>query len=268
MGTRNPGITSPFVNISGNENTGPSVTSAILFDFGQTLADSSEGFRTAEKEAQEKLAQRLAPLPRDNFLSVYRSCRKAFQDRSDFSRPAMWAAVCRNFGVEPEKILLDAMESDYWKTVEAQTVLFPETARILAGLTPRYRLALITNTQGEIGTVKHRIECFPALKDVFSVTIVAGGESGVPSKPDPIPFRLCLERLGMTPREALFVGDDWRIDICGALNVGIQPIWIRHRLVQRTWPAADRPVPTIESLDRLLDVEELLRSWEEEALQP
>ena len=34
---------------------------AILFDFGQTLVDSSEGFRTAERDAQQNLcrAQRL-----------------------------------------------------------------------------------------------------------------------------------------------------------------------------------------------------------------
>ena len=27
----------------------------ILFDFGQTLVDSSEGFRTAERDAQSKI---------------------------------------------------------------------------------------------------------------------------------------------------------------------------------------------------------------------
>jgi len=179
----------------------------------------------------------------------------------------MWERVCAHFGLQPEEDFLKALEENYWDTVEAQTALFPETLRVLAGLAPEYDLALVTNTQGQKDSAKHRIDRFPALEGIFRVMIVAG-ESGVPPKPDPIPFRLCLRRLGISPGEAVFVGDDWRIDIQGALNTGIQPIWLRHRLVQRTWPDAGTPVPTIDSLDRLLDMESLLFSTHDGTIRP
>ncbi len=41
---------------------------AIVFDFGQTLVDSSEGFRAAEKEAQEKAFRALGLTDRDEFI--------------------------------------------------------------------------------------------------------------------------------------------------------------------------------------------------------
>lgn len=248
-------------------NNGFSMKKAIIFDFGQTLADSSNGFRTAERVAQKKLFLRLSTVSWDDFLPVYREYRKAFQEKSDFSRPAIWAKVCGHFSVKPEAGFLKALEEEYWGTVEAQTALFPETLHVLAGLAPTYRLALVTNTQGQKGSAKHRIDRFSALEGIFRVMIVAG-ESGVPPKPDPIPFRLCLQRLGISPAEAVFVGDDWRIDIQGAMNAGIQPIWLRHRLVQRTWPDVGTPVPTIDSLDTLLDVECLLFSAGDGQVRP
>jgi len=84
------------------------------------------------------------------------------------------------------------------------------------------------------------------------------GESGVPPKPDPVPFLLCLERLGIHHSEALYVGDDWRIDICGARDVGVRPIWIQHQSVHRSWPAVETSVPIITTLDPLLSLKSIL----------
>ena len=51
---------------------------AVIFDFGQTLVDSADGFRQAEKEAQEKLFAGLALSLRDPFLENYRRFRSQF----------------------------------------------------------------------------------------------------------------------------------------------------------------------------------------------
>ena len=58
--------------------------------------------------------------------------------------------------------------------------------------------------------------------------------------------------------EAVFVGDDWRIDICGAKNAGIQPVWLKHHSVKRNWPDVDTDSPIITRLDQLIDLLELL----------
>ena len=62
---------------------------AVIFDFGQTLVDSADGFRRAEKEAQERLFAGLALSLREPFLENYRRIRSPFHGRSDLSRRAM-----------------------------------------------------------------------------------------------------------------------------------------------------------------------------------
>lgn len=55
------------------------------------------------------------------------------------------------------------------------------------------------------------------------------------------------------------MGDDFYIDICGANNAGIQPIWLKHNLVELNWLAVETVVPTISSLYQLLDLKALLK---------
>lgn len=230
---------------------------AVLFDFGQTLADSSQGFRTAEAEAQKRLFSYLGKNSWDDFITIYRQIRKTRQDSSDFSRKDMWVQVCSRYGAASDRLLFEQWEKDYWNTVEERTELFPEALSTLKELAARYRLALITNTQGQEQSGNHRISRFPSLKQLFREIIVAGG-GGLPPKPHPAPFRHCLTRMDLFPREVVFVGDDWRIDICGAGSIGMQPIWLKHHSVKRNWPSVKASVPVITSLEELLGLESLL----------
>ncbi len=230
---------------------------ALLFDFGQTLVDSADAFRTAEKEAKETLFSYLSSSPDglswDLFLPCYRRIRKEYHQNSNFSRLAIWQAVCDAFEQKPDPHLFEHWEKDYWLQVGSRTRPFPETEAALVELSQQYQLSLVTNTQGQKRSGKHRLALFPQLERFFQVIIVAG-ESGVPPKPHIEPFRLCLEQLGIHPGEAVYTGDDWRIDICGAKNAGIQPIWLQHHSVTRNWPDVETDTPIITSLGELYDL--------------
>ncbi len=224
---------------------------AILFDFGQTLADSAEGFRLAEKDAETRIFADLGLASWQDFLSDYRKFRQEFHANSNFSRVALWQAVYLHYGRGPGAAFLPGVEHDYWETVRSKTRLFPETKAVLGQLASAYRLALITNTQGQGISGGHRISLFPDLETFFEIIIVAG-EAGVPPKPNQTPFLICLEKLGLLPSEAVYVGDDLRIDIRGAQKVGIQPIWLKHYSVPRKWPEAETSAPVINSLEQLV----------------
>ena len=228
---------------------------AILFDFGQTLVNSADGFKAAEKEAKEKLYADLGAeqVSWDAFLSEYRKIRKAFHQVSNFSRPAIWQAVYDAFACKPAPDKLMAWEEQYWELVKENTTPFPETLDVMEALKSQYRLGLITNTQGQKRSGTHRIALFPELERFFEVIVVAG-EEGIPPKPDPLPFKNCLEAMKIKPEEAVYVGDDWRIDICGAQDAGIQPVWIQHHSVKRNWPDTGPFDPTITSLGELLQL--------------
>ena len=227
---------------------------AVIFDFGQTLVDSADGFRTAEKQAQDKLFANLGLTIREDFLMIYRRLRKEFHGRSDFSRYSLWCEVFYYYCQAPETGQLEKWETEYWETVKAHTTIFPEAAEVLEFLNARYEVALITNTQGQKTAGTHRIGLFSELEKFFRVIIVAG-ENGIPPKPDPEPFRLCLEKLKIAAGQAIYVGDDYRIDICGARDAGLHPVWLKHASVRRNWPQVQTSVPVITSLKQLLDLE-------------
>ena len=232
---------------------------AVIFDFGQTLVDSANGFRQAEKEAQEKLFGHLALSLREKFTERYRQIRKNFYDRSNFSRRAMWRDVYHYYCLMPDEALLDTWETEYWATVKAHSVLFPETPGVLEQLGTQFHVALITNTQGQPVSGTHRIRQFPELETYFRIIIVAG-ENGIPPKPDAVPFRMCVDTLGVAPSEAVYVGDDWRIDVCGSRAAGLHSVWIKHESVKRNWPEVTPDVPVITRLDQLFGLDLLCRS--------
>jgi putative hydrolase of the HAD superfamily len=223
---------------------------AVIFDFGQTLVDSADGFRQAEKAAQQELFSCLALSLQEPFLEKYRHIRKEFHSRSNFSRQAMWRELYHFYCLAPDDHLLDKLEAEYWQMVKAKSILFPEARSVLSALNTRYAVALITNTQGQPGRGTHRISQFPELEKYFKVILVAG-ENDIPPKPDPAPFRMCLEALGLAAREAVYVGDDWRIDVCGSRDAGLNPVWLKHESVKRNWPEVTADVPVITRLDQL-----------------
>jgi len=229
---------------------------AVIFDFGQTLVDSAHGFRTAEKEAQGKLFTHLGLSLFHDFLANYRRIRKTFHDRSNFSRKLIWLEVYQYYDLTPDPDLLDKWETTYWETVKAHTTLFPEAEHVLQTLSRRYKVALISNTQGQRATGTHRLSQFPELEAFFEAIIVAG-EGNIPPKPAAEPFRLCLQKLQIAASDAVYVGDDWRIDICGARDAGLHPVWLKHHTVRRSWPAQENSVPTITRLEQLLELENL-----------
>lgn len=231
---------------------------AIVFDFGQTLVDSADGFRTAEKEAQRKACAALGPAEGEAFLTVYREIRSRFHARSDFSRKRILEELFSHYGRKPDSALLERWETEYWERIKSMTRIFPEAEAVLTALEGRYRLALITNAQGQKETGKHRLGNYPELMRFFAVIVVAG-EGGVPAKPDPLPFHLCLDQLGIAPGEAVYVGDDWRIDVCGSEAAGMHPVWLKHRSLWRNWPQVETAVPVIDSLERLLNIEHLFK---------
>jgi len=235
---------------------------AVIFDFGQTLVDSANGFRTAEKEVEQKLFKNFRQVEWEDFIGNYRLIRRKFVGNSDFSRVAMWQELFLTFRQKADEKLLKLWETEYWETVKNCTRTFPETESVLAGLKAKYKIAVVTNTQGQRESGTHRISLFPEIEKYLDALIVSG-EDGIPPKPDPAPFVLCLKKLGITGSEAVFIGDDWNIDIIGAKNAGLNPVWLKHHLVKRNWPDIEETVPVITDLSQLIDSNGFLKFYSE-----
>ncbi len=225
---------------------------AIIFDFGQTLVDSSEGFRHAEKESQAAIFRDLSITDHSSFKRSYRRIRSDFHHAGNPSRVNIWRALYHEFSHEVPLDKLLKWELSYWQTVEEKTRVFPEVPEMLSILSTQYDyLALITNTQGQTGAQAHRFKNYPDIAAFFSVMVVAG-EDGIPAKPDTHAFKVCLEQLDIAPNDAVYIGDDWHNDVNGSRAAGMFPIWLKHHTVNRNYPDVKDDVPVITTLTELI----------------
>lgn len=66
--------------------------------------------------------------------------------------------------------------------------------------------------------------------DGYLSVVISSGEVGL-TKPQPEIFRVAVERTGVAPEEALYVGDQYENDVLGARRAGLTPILVdRHDL--------------------------------------
>jgi len=78
--------------------------------------------------------------------------------------------------------------------------------------------------------------------------LVTSEEVGV-QKPGAAIFHTALERLGVSPGEAVMLGDAWATDIEGARGAGVRAVWL-NRLGT---PTRDPAVPELRSLEPVED---------------
>ncbi len=100
------------------------------------------------------------------------------------------------------------------------TVVQPDDRVVAAvsAVAASHRVALVTNGRSKLQRAKLRAA---GIADLFRADLIlVSGELGL-RKPDPRIFQLALDRLGEPAAAAMFVGNDEREDIEGALALGM-----------------------------------------------
>ncbi|MFI5262987.1 MAG: HAD family hydrolase [Candidatus Kapaibacterium sp.] len=98
------------------------------------------------------------------------------------------------------------------------------TVELLAVLKKEYSLGIISNNllAEQLGKLKRL-----GISDYFDFFAIS--EEVGAAKPDRKIFDVALERAKVTADEAVYIADSWEIDIVGALNAGIRPIWLNRK---------------------------------------
>lgn len=112
-----------------------------------------------------------------------------------------------------------------------------------------YRVGLITVCSEDVELLWSASE----LAGLFDAEVFSSRE-GL-TKPDPRIYRLCCERLGVEPHEAVFVGDGANDELAGARRVGMEAILIHPPGEQPLWPeVAAWDGPRVTSIPEVLEV--------------
>ncbi|MCU1383842.1 MAG: HAD-superfamily hydrolase, subfamily variant 3 [Acidobacteria bacterium] len=124
--------------------------------------------------------------------------------------------------------------------------LYDDVAAVMGELADAgVRIGLISNTHRCLASFQSHFE----LQGLISATI-SSSDHGL-MKPHPSIFTAALQRLGVEPGEAVMVGDSFKHDVEGALNVGMRAVLLNRGDAAAPRVASDHRVPVIHSLHEL-----------------
>lgn len=138
------------------------------------------------------------------------------------------------FGVDNKKLGEDIGE-DYIANCPFRTQLFPDTIKMLEYLSDKYELHIITNGFEEVQHIKLRESGLTPFFD----KIITSEQVNV-KKPDPKIFDFALSEANCKAENAVYIGDDYLVDIEGAERCGWKAIYFNpNNLTDNTSDATD-----------------------------
>jgi len=154
-------------------------------------------------------------LGRDPNLKVLREWAPTY-------RREAWSRALAEYGIYdlPFAEQLAAMFQDERRS---RYVVFPDVEPALKNLRKIYRLAIVTN--GVPDLQREKLEG-AKLAGYFDEVIISG-EVGI-GKPEPRIFALALDKLDVSPKMVVMVGDSLARDVLGAQQAGLRGIWINR----------------------------------------
>jgi HAD superfamily hydrolase (TIGR01549 family) len=217
---------------------------AILFDMGGPLVDDDDAQWAWFHRLQNLIIEWTGRIITDAEIIA------ALQEGVRCYAPSIinfvnWQ-ICR-----PDKELYDRIRVECRKfPFEDHFILRPESRPVLEQLYGRFKLGIAANQRATLSAYLEREN----LKKYFD-SYLASENFGF-SKPDPRLFLKVLETLGVTPEEALMVGDRQDNDIVPARIIGMNTVRLRvgfHRNQVVRYPH-EEPHFIIDHLSQLLDI--------------
>jgi len=228
---------------------------AVLFDLDETLIDDFPGLERAHRAVARRLRDYLRgrgmEVNEDELFNRITQLDDKMNLQRRYIRNDWWPLLLEKMNVKAElpPELLDELTWIYWKTFADNSRPYPDTKPTLEYLKGKgYQLGIVTDTDGTRGIKEMRLKQLDFIKN-FDVVIISG-EDTARTKPDPEPFLLAAERLGVRPEECVFVGDKPFTDIDGGRAAGMKTVLLKRR----DWGVRERADYTIKSLAELRDL--------------
>lgn len=224
----------------------------IFFDLDHTIWD----FEANAKEAMADLFRDLklnerVEVPFDAFYAKYlhhnevlwSRYHNGFITRDELKWKRMWRTLL-DFKIGDE-LLAREMSEAFLQILPTKQLVFPYTFEILDYLRGKdYRMHLITNgfEKTQLSKLQHS-----RLDKYFDEVITSEASNSM--KPQKEIFDFALQKAGALLAESLMAGDNPEADILGAINAGMDVVFVNHTHLQL--PENINPTYTITHLQQL-----------------
>lgn len=204
----------------------PPSYSHIFIDLDKTIWDFDANALVTFQEMFEKYRMADKGVTHiDTFLEVYTGINDmlwGLYRKNEIKKEVLnikrFELTLNDFGID-DLILATHMAEDYVRLSPEKTKVYAGVQEVLAEMSKRLPLHLITNGFEEVQQKKID-NC--GIRKLFT-TITTSEEAGV-KKPEPGIFELALSKANAQPDESLMIGDDIKVDIEGARNIGMDQL--------------------------------------------
>ncbi len=199
------------------------IVTDVFFDLDHTLWDFEKNSAlTFEKIFVQHGVQVDLPDFLDRYIPINLEFWKLYREEKIAKEDLRYQRLRTVFdalGYKIEDDLIHLLADSYIEYLSSFNHLLPYSVEILEYLKPHYKIHIITNGFQEIQEKKLRNA---RIKEYFSQVI--NSEMAGVKKPNPLIFKLALERARVTANNAIMVGDSIEADILGARAVGFHTI--------------------------------------------
>lgn len=203
----------------------------LFFDLDHTLWDFEANARATLETLYDGL--RLKERGVHDFELFYRNYlahneklweryRRGFVKQDELRVKRMWLSLL-DFKIADD-VLSKEMSDRFLDQLPTRTILFPHAKEVLQYLSGKgYQLHLITNG---FEKVQHSKLKFSGLDGFFKEVITSEGSNSL--KPNKEIFEYAFMRTNARPETSVMLGDTLEVDIQGAINVGMDQVFVNH----------------------------------------
>ena len=156
----------------------------------------------------------------------------------------MWLSLL-DFKIADEQLATD-LSVRFLDLLPTRTILFPNAIEVLDYLkTKGYKIHLITN--GFEKTQHSKLE-YSGLQPYFTEVITSEGSNSL--KPHREIFEYAFRLSGASPANSIMIGDSLEVDVMGAMNVGMDQVFVNHTCIE----CSIKPTYIIKKLQELKEI--------------
>ena len=195
------------------------------------------------------------------FDAFFRAFSQSFADVTEIRRTQCkeirsqerMRILLRLLGHEADAVpweILDTLTKAHMGQLSESFEVREETIEFLEWAKNRFRRAMISNFD-YAPALHDALERF-GIRSAFEIVVVSD-EVGW-RKPHRIIFDRTLNQLGIRASEALFIGDQLYVDVYGAINSGIDVVWLETELQDWITPGLPEPTYKVRSITEIMEI--------------
>ena len=225
----------------------------LFFDLDHTLWDFNANARLTLEELYHAMELgSLGVTDFELFYTTYLSHNDKLWEKyrngvikvDDLRWKRMWYTLI-DFKIGDEKLARD-MGFRFLQLLPTRKLLFPHAEECLKYLTQKgYSLHMITNGFEETQHMKLK---HAGISSYFMEVITSEGSNSL--KPKKEIFDYAFMKTNAQPHESIMIGDSIEVDILGAMNAGIDQVFVNHTCINCTV----QPTYMVHSLKELEDI--------------